>query len=134
MPTRNRARVVLVVLALSGLLAACSDSTVRSRWTGSEGGETVEAVSGSRHCDWSSITFIDLPRGKYAADPEGLVPADWREAEYAQDVDLPGGAVDSGLTSGDERIWYAADETVAFVGTTESVDAWPRIVPGFGCD
>lgn len=133
MSARRFSGRALAILVSLGLLVACSDSDVRSTWT-SAAGETVQAFSGSRHCDWNSITFIDLPKGRFAADPDRLVPPQWREADYAEGVELPSDAVASGFTSGEQAIWYAADGTHVFIGSANSVDVWPKIVRGFGCD
>lgn len=48
-------------------------------------------------------------------------------------VALPADAVDSGYHHGDERLWFAADRSRAYVGGPERFEVWPRLTSVLGC-
>lgn len=52
---------------------------------------------------------------------------------FAADVPLPADAVDSGYRHGDERLWFAADRSRAFVGGPERFESWPLETQVLGC-
>lgn len=68
----------------------------------------------------------------YVRDPLPEL-ADYFAEPYRADVALPDDAVATGYQRGGKRLWLSADGGLAFVGTPDSVEAWPRTVQPLGC-
>lgn len=52
---------------------------------------------------------------------------------FQADVPLPADALDSGYRHGDERLWFAADRSRAYVGGPERFEVWPLLTEVLGC-
>jgi len=53
---------------------------------------------------------------------------------YAEAVELPGDAFDSGYRSPEGfELWFTESDTAAYVVTPEGVERWPRAVNPIGC-
>jgi len=50
------------------------------------------------------------------------------------DTSLPLDVIDTGLRRGDQAMWQAADGNALYVGDGQSVEKWPEVDKGFGCD
>ena len=113
------------------------DSIGHLIWTDAHGRPVpttvLDAWVGPAHCDWQSMTFLELGGATYVgnADPE---LADFFAEKYRAHADLPADAVDTGYQRGGRHLWLSADKQRAYVGTTDDVELWPRTVSPLGCD
>jgi hypothetical protein len=103
-----------------------------------EAGEAVpttelEVWRGPEHCDWQSMTFVYLDDETYVGQPQEWV-TEYLADEYAADVPLPKGAEDLGFEREGRHMWRSSDKDLLYVGTPESVEAWPRSTESMGCD
>lgn len=93
----------------------------------------VRSAPGPEHCGWESVTFLTVEGNGYVRDPDGVFSADFEVAEFDGDAELPVDAVDTGYSLAGQRIWLAADGSVAFVVEPDRVEAWPSPGEPFGC-
>ena len=95
--------------------------------------------AGPEHCDWQDMTFLSLDGGSldggqsYVAHPHPELYPDWFRVAYAEGVELPADATDTGYERDGRHLWLAKDRSRAFVGTEESVDVWPAQTQPLGC-
>ncbi len=110
------------------------------RWTDTAGQEVpadqVESSAGPRHCDWQSVTFLQvggppLKGGReFLRDPQHLL-ADEVDGTYAPDVELPADARDTGWRRDGAALWLTGN--AAYVITGDHVERWPQATQGIGC-
>ncbi len=93
-------------------------------WTGE--GPTATEYHGARHCDWESVSFIEINREQYVFDPGSTISRDLLVGEPEDDAELPDDAVDTGQRKGDWELWLAADGQAAYVVTPNNVQKWPH--------
>jgi hypothetical protein len=99
-----------------------------------------------RHCEWQSAALLHIgPQPgaeidnwnhyQYARDPEGVFEDLW-QAPFETLTDLPDGALATGLTNGNVRLYYIPEtydrEIYAQMGDT--IERWPRLMPEAGCE
>lgn len=95
----------------------------------------VYSTPGPAHCDWQEMTFLVLGDGGerrariYVEAPIAELRGNM-SGPYLTDTELPDDAVDTGWHRDGRRLWLAADDRYAYVGSTSSVDAWPRFDAG----
>jgi len=100
---------------------------------------------GTAHCGWESaaLLFVGPQPGweidiwklyNFVRDPEGVFASDWL-AEYEVLPAPPAGAVDTGLTNGNVRLFDVPGEydraIYALIG--DRVERWPRLREPAGC-
>lgn len=94
---------------------------------------TIQSSRGPEHCDWQSMTFLELGKTTYVRDPlPGL--AEYFAGTYRAHTTLPTGAIDTGYQRSGERLWLSSDRHTAYVGTERDVGAWPREIKPLLCD
>ncbi|WP_134767650.1 hypothetical protein [Nocardioides sp. 1609] len=93
----------------------------------------VFSSPGPEHCDWQRMTFLYLGSGRrertFVEDPEKRL-RDYVAGPYRADVPLPSDATDTGWEREGRHLWLSADGDYAYVGTADSVAAWPRFNTG----
>ena len=112
----------------------------RRVWAHLETGQIVTDIPGPQHCEWQSARLMHLLNAdgtldrQYVRDPHGVLGG-WPLLEsYAEDVQLPDNATDSGYRSPEGfELWFTESDTAAYVVTPESVERWPRAVEPIGC-
>jgi hypothetical protein len=113
-----------------------TDSLGQQIWTDSSGRPapttTIESWPGPEHCDWQSMTFLQLGAAVYVRDPQPDL-ADYFADPYDQHAELPPEAVDTGFERNGDHLWLSPDEQRAFVGTQNDVEVWPRTIKPLGC-
>ena len=77
----------------------------------------IEGWTGPEHCDWQSMTFLNLGGATYVRDPRPEL-ADYFARPYQAHAELPADAVDSGFERDGDRLWLSPDGQRAFVGLT----------------
>ena len=98
-------------------------------WTDSTGQPvpvtTIQSTQGPKHCDWQSMTLLSLEKATYVRDP---LPdfADYFASPYQAHAQLPHDAVNTGYQHDNNKLWLSEDKQVAYIGTAEDVEAWPR--------
>ncbi|GGT22912.1 hypothetical protein [Streptomyces chromofuscus] len=119
------------------LPASFTDTQPYDIWTDARGHRVpfaeLHTIEGDAHCDWQSVTFLQTPRGTYARDPEGALPATALIAPYVADTRLPAEARDTGRHDGERHLWLTGDTSAVYVRTPGGVESWPRVTPGLGC-
>jgi hypothetical protein len=105
-------------------------------WTDASGASvptrTVQSYAGPEHCDWQSMTFLEVRGGVYVRAPLPEL-ARYFDASYRSRATLPADAVDTGYRRDGNRLWLGADGRWAFIGTPRSVEAWPRTSEPLSC-
>lgn len=94
---------------------------------------TLESWTGPEHCDWQSMTFLDLGTATYVREPQPDL-ADYFAERYRARATLPADAVDTGYQRDGDHLWLSPDKKRAFVGMRSDVEVWPRTVRPLGCD
>jgi hypothetical protein len=120
----------------SELPRSFTDSIGLHIWTDAAGAPepttTIASWRGPEHCDWQSMTFLDLGDAVYVRDPQPEL-ADYFAGPYRAHTDLPAVRVATGYQRDGQRLWLSADRQVAYVGTESDVEAWPRTVKPLLC-
>jgi hypothetical protein len=116
---------------------------------GAKGGRLVMvSYDGPRHCDWESVTFLQLawPPGRvapsegahgvrqYLRDPSGVLAEFSAPGGFGRAA-LPADARDTGYRHGAYRLWVSrsdADRFVYVVGPG-GVERWPRATQVIAC-
>jgi hypothetical protein len=105
-------------------------------WTDSAGiavpTTTIVSSRGPEHCDWQSMTFLQLGSAVYVREPKSELAA-YFAGRYRAHATLPTTAVDTGYQRDGQRLWLSADKQVAYVGTATDVAAWPRTIKPLLC-
>ena len=116
---------------------------------GAKGGRlVVVSYDGPRHCDWESVTFLQLawPPGRVAAsdqtrgvrqylrDPNGVL-ADLSAPGGFGRAALPADARDTGYRHGAYRLWVSRSDADRFVYVAgpSRVERWPRATQLITC-
>jgi hypothetical protein len=94
---------------------------------------TIASWTGPEHCDWQSMTFLDLGKATYVRDPLPEL-ADYFTDRYRPHSALPADALDSGFQHDRDHLWLSPDKRRAFVGARDDVEVWPRATQPLGCD
>ena len=121
----------------SELPRSFTDSIGLQIWTDTAGRPmptaTIQAWLGPEHCDWQSMTFLQIGGADYVRRPQpGL--EEFFDSGYVAHLRLPADAVATGYEHDGDRLWLAADKGAAYVGTRDDVEAWPRAVRRLGCE
>lgn len=113
-----------------------TDSIGLQIWTNSAGDPvpttTTESWRGPEHCDWQSMTFLQLGKAVYVRSPQSDVAA-YFARPYRENADLPNNAVDTGFQRAGHKLWLSHDKQLAYVGTKSAVEAWPRTIRPLLC-
>ena len=114
-----------------------TDSIGQQIWTDSSGQPvatgTIDSWRGPEHCDWQSMTFLELGKATYVRQPRPDL-ADYFADPYRAHGSVPADAVDTGYEHDGQQLWLSADEQLAYVGKTADVETWPREVKFLGCE
>ncbi len=114
-----------------------TDSIGLQIWTDAAGRPVptriVESWTGPEHCEWQSMTFLNLGKAEYVRDPLPGLGAFFDEA-YEAHAELPAAAVDTGFQRDGDRLWLSPGRQRAFVGSEDDVEVWPRALEHLGCD
>ena len=112
----------------------------RRIWTHLDTGQILTDIAGPLHCGWQSARILHLahPDGsfwkQYLRDPEGVFAGLPMLDSYAEGVDLPADATDSGYRSPEGfELWFTDSDTAAYVVTPDGVERWPRPADAIGC-
>lgn len=91
----------------------------------------IQSYPGPAHCDWTSVTFLDLNdrEQEYLRDPDGIFAKDER-VPYQAGGSVPGNARDTGYRRNGVALWLT-DDAAYVVGAT--VERWPRVPEAIGC-
>jgi hypothetical protein len=121
----------------SELPQAFTDSIGLQIWTNASGEPVpttkIQAWRGPEHCDWESMTFLSVGTVVYVRDPQPDLSEFFADA-YRSHADLPRDAVDTGYEHDGRHLWLSSDEKLAFVGTQDDVEVWPRTIKQLACD
>jgi hypothetical protein len=106
-------------------------------WTDHEGQPAdtrdIQSYLGPEHCDWQSMTFLQLGDRTYVRD---VLPElrSYVDHPYVAHTALPSDAFATGYSRDGRHVWLAADDRTAYVGADrEDVEAWPIEVRPLGC-
>ena len=121
--------------------AAAEFDAGRRVWAHLTDGSILTDIPGPGHCGWESARMLHVPNAdgtlgrQYLRDPFGVfddIPA--LLDTYAEDVELPADATDSGYRSPDGlELWLTDADTAAYVVTPDGVERWPRPADPIGC-
>lgn len=113
-----------------------TDSIGLQIWAGDDGRAApttkIESWTGPEHCDWQSMTFLNLGKAVYVRSPQPDL-ADYFADPYEEHAVLPADAVDTGFQRDGNHLWLSADKQRAFVGSKPDVEVWPRTIQQLGC-
>jgi hypothetical protein len=109
-------------------------------WTDRDGvpvsTERLQSYAGSAHCDWESVTFLQLGSdwtNSYVRRPTSEL-IDYLVVPYREHVALPDDTDPTGFQRDGKRLWLSDDRTIAYVGSDPAdVEAWPREIKPIGC-
>jgi hypothetical protein len=111
----------------------------RRVWVHNVTGDILTDIEGPGHCEWQSARMLHIEQDgslvrQYVRDPENVF-AGWPLLEtYAEGVELPADATDSGYRSPTGlELWFTASDRAAYVVTPEGVERWPRAEEPIGC-
>lgn len=120
----------------SELPRAYTDSIGLQIWTDSSDQPlptpTIQSWRGPEHCDWQSMTFLELGKATYVRDPQPDL-AGYFTDPYLPHSELPPDAVDTGYHHDGQKLWLSADKQLAYVGTITDVEVWPRQIKPLLC-
>lgn len=106
-------------------------------WRNAASGEVLLETTGSEHCAWQSIRFLDLVRDgearQYVRDPLSLLPGEALDTTLARGVDLPDGAWFSGYRSAQLELWLTPTDEAAYIVSPTETERWPRAREPLGC-
>lgn len=115
---------------------SADDSLGQTVWTDRDGNRvptaTITSSPGPSHCDWETVTFLQLNDNVYLRDPERRL-AEATVQPYDADARLPADATDTGYRRGADQLWLSADGTIAYLVTDDRVEAWPSTKYPVGC-
>jgi hypothetical protein len=113
-----------------------TDSIGLQIWTDAAGRPVpttkIQAWRGPEHCNWDSMTFLELGKATYVRDAQTDL-AEYFADPYQAHAELPDSAVATGYERDGQQLWLSADEQLAYVGTTSDVEVWPREVKPLLC-
>jgi hypothetical protein len=108
-------------------------------WTHETTGDILTDIEGPAHCEWQSARMLHVeeegePVRQYLRDPEGVFGHAAQLDAYAEGVELPSDAADSGYRSPEGyELWFTESDRAAYVVTPDGVERWPRADPPVGC-
>ncbi len=110
----------------------------RRTWVHDETGDILTDIIGPSHCEWQSARMLHVENGgpvrQYVRDPQGVFKFSRLLETYAEGVELPQDATDSGYRSPDGfELWFTATDRAAYVVTADGVERWPRAEEPIGC-
>ncbi|MDQ2674731.1 MAG: hypothetical protein M3Y40_08735, partial [Chloroflexota bacterium] len=112
----------------------------RRVWAHEETGEVLTDITGPSHCGWESARMLHVldAQGRlvaqYVRDPQGVFADLGLLETYAEGVELPDDATDSGYRTNDgQELWFTESDRAAYVVTAEGVERWPRAREPIGC-
>jgi hypothetical protein len=111
----------------------------RRVWTHVDSGAILTDLAGPGHCGWQSARMMHVEENgvlaqQYVRDPEGVFDQVLLLESYAEDVELPDDATDSGYRSPEGyELWFPESDTAAYVVTPDGVERWPRSADVIGC-
>jgi hypothetical protein len=94
---------------------------------------TISSGRGPEHCDWDSATFLHLDDRTFAKDPDDVLPPEWFQLTYDDDVSLPPDARDTGYRLERQRLFLAVDGSAAFIVTEQGAERWPATAETPAC-
>ena len=105
----------MISLLTAFALVACGEGDVAGEWRDSAG-RTLASYPGPEHCDWESVTFL----------------------EVAFSLTRPEDAVATGFRSGDAELWVSpadadGDTYGAVYVVDDDVERWPRTREEIAC-
>ncbi|MFJ9863944.1 hypothetical protein [Streptomyces sp. NPDC101165] len=107
-------------------------------WTNKNGRRVpvsrLSSSNGAEHCDWQSAHFLTLGDRTYMRDPEGVLHRDGLlRTPYRKNVSMPADARDTGYHYRGRHLWLTDDKDMAYVRTSDGVEAWPQTKNGPAC-
>lgn len=111
----------------------------RRVWTHLETGAILTDIPGPQHCGWQSARIMHVEENgalvkQYLRDPDGVFDQIPLLDSYAEGVELPANATDSGYRSPEGfELWFTKADTAAYVVTSDGVERWPRPADIIGC-
>jgi hypothetical protein len=111
----------------------------RRIWTHVETGGIITDLPGPSHCEWQSARMLHIEEdgrlvAQYLRDPDGVFDHARLLDAYAEGVELPDDASDSGYRSPDGlQLWFTESNTALYVVTPDTVERWPRAEEPIGC-
>ncbi|MDO9380075.1 MAG: hypothetical protein Q7T56_14610 [Nocardioidaceae bacterium] len=93
---------------------------------------TLRVQSGPVHCDWQSMTFLELDGATYVRDPLPDLRAFVR-GPFREHVAVPDDAVATAYEHDGDRLWTSPDGRRVLVGTPDDAEAWPRASDDLVC-
>lgn len=123
-----------------------SDAAGIDVWTDETGARVptsqVQSYPGPEHCDWQDITFLQLGDHRegqqYLRDADGALARSTRTT-YAEQVQLPEDATDSGWRRDGRALWLVPDRSAAYLVDLDEVEGpkiaerWPGAEDAIGC-
>ncbi len=95
-------------------------------WLDSDGNRvptsTLTSYRGAEHCGWESVTFLTFDDRQYIGDPRGVLTD---IVGFDGDAALPADAADTGFHHDGRHLWISADQAVAYIVGSDSLEAWP---------
>jgi hypothetical protein len=80
------------------------------------------------------VEHDDAPITQYLRDPDGFFDFARLLADYAEGVELPDDASDSGYRSPEGfELWFTESDAALYVVTPQGIERWPRAVEPIGC-
>jgi hypothetical protein len=110
----------------------------RRTWVHEVTGNILTDIPGPSHCEWQSARMLHVEDGQlvkqYLRDPQGVFDVGRLLETYAEGVELPPDATDSGYRSTEGfELWFTASDRAAYVVTPDGVERWPRAEEPIGC-
>jgi hypothetical protein len=108
-------------------------------WVHEVTGDILTDIPGPSHCEWQSARMLHVEEDgqlvkQYLRDPQGVFDVGRLLETYAEGVDLPPDATDSGYRSTEGfELWFTASDRAAYVVTPDGVERWPRAEEPIGC-
>jgi hypothetical protein len=93
---------------------------------------------GQEHCDWATVTFLELTehgtKRQYVREPEAKIRTEPLPEPLQALSGLPEAVVWTGWHRKTAELWLAADASAAFVGRGDARERWPATPYEVGCD
>lgn len=92
---------------------------------------TVQSFPGPEHCNWQTVTFLEVGDREFLRDPDGELADFVEQPGYAPDVPLPVGATDTGWVREGARLWLTS--AAAYVDVGGRTERWSETTQDIGC-
>lgn len=113
-----------------------TDSIGVQIWTDSAGNPApttrIQSWRGPEHCDWQSMTFLEIGRATYVRAPQPYLDQYFAQP-YRKNTNLPGNALDTGFRRDGHELWLSHDKQIAYMRGSGDVEAWPRTIRPLLC-